>query len=131
LDTGRIFVYLGSALPDPNLDLASGPNDPGVQTGYSVASAGDVNGDGFDDFLAGAPFTDSPTDAGRAYLYFGAASPNIVGWTLTGDWLAGDRIGSSVASAGDVNGDGFDDVIVASPGSDAGGVVSIRRTTWP
>jgi hypothetical protein len=84
---------------------------------YDLASAGDVNGDGYDDVLVSARFFDTQTimDAGRVVLYMGSAS----GLALTPAWTAegtqsGCRFGQSVASAGDVNGDGYDDVIVGS-----------------
>jgi hypothetical protein len=104
-------------------------------SGYSVASAGDVNGDGFDDLIVGARSADGPADgrdiAGESYVIFGKAGgfgATIDLATLTsGDGSQGfvlqgesvyDRSGYSVASAGDVNGDGFDDLIVGAPGAD-------------
>ncbi len=113
----------------------------GNQSGYSVSDAGDVNGDGFDDFLVGAPFAapGSParSNAGKSYVIFGGSSlpatidlsdnlsttnPGVGGFTILGQ-VANDYSGRSVSSAGDVNGDGFDDLIVgvylADPGSPA------------
>ncbi len=113
----------------------------GNQSGYSVSDAGDVNGDGFDDFLVGAPFAapGSParSNAGKSYVIFGGSSlpatidlsdnlsttnPGVGGFTILGE-VANDYSGRSVSSAGDVNGDGFDDLIVgvyrADPGSPA------------
>ena len=102
-------------------------------SGFSVASAGDVNGDGFEDVIIGATGGDPGGNgyAGESYVLFGKAS----GWaaaidlnTLDGttgfrlDGIdASDQSGCSVASAGDVNGDGYDDVIVGALGGDPGG----------
>ena len=87
----------------------------------SVASAGDVNGDGFDDLIVGAPFFDgSQTDEGRAVLYFGGtgASFNTTVDAVLGLAQPSAFFGVSVAGAGDVNGDGYADVLVGSSGFD-------------
>jgi len=102
--------------------------DAGDNSGISVAIAGDVNGDGFDDILIGAPYDDDGgADAGQAYLFFG----NSTGWAMDIDlskanasfWgeAAGDNAGISVAGAGDVNGDGYDDILIGASGNDDGG----------
>jgi len=95
-----------------------------------VASAGDVNGDGYDDFLIGAYYDgDGRGDGtGQTYLILGNAA---AGWGMDFDlsnadasfWGedAGDNSGLSVASAGDVNGDGYDDFLIGAAYSDDGG----------
>jgi VCBS repeat-containing protein len=106
--------------------------------GYSVSAAGDINGDGFDDLIVGAWLgDDGGTDAGEAYVVFGSASgfgstvggrqvidltslTAAQGFIIQGD-VAGDQAGLSVSAAGDVNGDGFDDLIVGAGGGDNGG----------
>jgi len=105
------------------------------QSGFSVASAGDVNGDGFDDLVIGA-YGAAPNGSytGASYVVFGKAggfAANIDLSTLDGDdgfKLSGvaeaDESGWSVASAGDVNGDGFDDLIVGAPLADPNGKYS-------
>ncbi len=84
--------------------------------GFSVASAGDVNGDGYNDVIVGAPFySDGETNEGAALVYYGTASglnalPDL---TMEGN-QANAWMGWSVASAGDVNADGYSDVIVGA-----------------
>lgn len=92
--------------------------------GNSVASAGDVNGDGFSDVIVGAyQFGNGQTGEGRAFVYYGGPgtlSANAI-WTAESDQIDA-QFGNSVASAGDVNGDGFSDVIIGSGNFDNGEV---------
>jgi hypothetical protein len=89
----------------------------GAQLGHSVAAAGDVNGDGYADLAAGAPWHSLPGGGGGAvFLFHGAAG----GPGLTADWAAGGEdglalFGYAVSGAGDLNGDGFADLVVGSP----------------
>ncbi len=92
--------------------------------GFSVASAGDVNGDGLSEVIVGAPFfSDDPgiSSEGKVWVFRGSRS----GVTNTGSWSreSGEDTtyyGYSVASAGDVNGDGYADVIIGAPYDSAG-----------
>src|SRR5207247_1605034 len=80
--------------------------------GWSVAPAGDVNGDGFGDVIIGAPFYQSTQPhEGRAYVYYGASSGLLSPW-IKASGVANAQFGFSVSSAGDLNGDGISDVIV-------------------
>src|SRR5262245_51486038 len=119
-----------------NIDLSSLDGSTGFRlsgaaavefSGRAVASAGDVNGDGFADVIVGAVLANGAGGryVGASYVVFGQASgfaPNIdlssldgiTGFKLSGV-AAQDRTGYSVASAGDINGDGFADVIVGAP----------------
>ncbi|PLS21305.1 calcium-binding protein [Neptunicoccus cionae] len=106
--------------------------DPDDGVGYALSSAGDINGDGFDDIVIGAYKSDpdGSSSAGLAYVVFGTAdSPaapvdlsaldGINGFTLNGA-AAGDFFGFSVSAAGDVNGDGIDDFMIGAYGVDFG-----------
>ena len=94
-------------------------------SGYSVSGAGNVNGDSFDDIIVGAPGTNYSN--GEAYVVFGKSSTDAVelssivsgtgGFAMNRDTDSDDKLGWSVSGAGDVNGDGMDDIIVGSPGS--------------
>lgn len=120
---GKVFVYHGSAsgltlgwVQEGNIILAN--------FGTSIASAGDVNGDGYGDVLVGAPtISNSHTREGRAYAFFGSPSGlgNSATWTAEGN-ASEARFGYSVATAGDVNGDGFGDIIVGAYGQEDGGI---------
>lgn len=86
--------------------------------GQSVASAGDVNKDGFDDVLVGAPdYTNGHTKEGKVFLFFGSATglATTPGWTAEAD-KANSFFGSDVAAAGDVDKDGYADVLVGASG---------------
>ncbi|MDA1114808.1 MAG: FG-GAP-like repeat-containing protein, partial [Planctomycetota bacterium] len=89
--------------------------------GFSVSGAGDVDGDGFDDLIVGAPVADPGglSNAGSAYVYSGATG-NLI-WQFDGQ-ASGDFLGHSVSGAGDVDGDGFDDLIVGASSADPGGL---------
>jgi hypothetical protein len=118
-EVGRAYVFLGDEGPSANWLTVSG--EAGAAFGASAASAGDVNGDGYTDIIVGAPTYDDngKNQAGQAYVYLGTALglDGVSTWTATGE-DALHRFGSSVASAGDVNGDGYADIVVGADSFD-------------
>ncbi|MGE0284296.1 MAG: integrin alpha [Rhizobiaceae bacterium] len=107
--------------------------------GVSVSSAGDVNNDGFDDLIIGASsagaIPGAPSSDGAAYVVFGSdnafdtidladVAAGTGGFKIVGENNLG-RAGGSVSSAGDVNNDGFDDLIVGASRSDGSGAAYI------
>jgi hypothetical protein len=138
--SGSARLYLGSAMsaaadwngasPAHRIELTD-PDGASAVFGSSVAGAGDVNGDGYADFLVGAEGVDA--GSGAAHLYLGAIMPDAAAWngasaasriTLSNPAGAGARFGASVASAGDVNGDGYSDFLVGAHGAGALGGAS-------
>jgi hypothetical protein len=125
-NSGRVYLYYGGASMDNVADMLMNGEVDYDYFGYSVSGAGDVNGDGFDDFIVGAHLNDEAySSGGKAYLYLGGSSPdNAPALEIPGE-SAYNYFGYSVSGAGDVNGDGFDDFIIGAygnseAGSDAG-----------
>ena len=111
-----------------------GVDESGI-LGHSVAIVGDVNGDGYDDILIGIPCNvDGTPEVGQTYLIFGKGSD----WTLDTNLFAsdasfrgehaGDLSGVSVAGAGDVNGDGYDDILIGAQYNKDRGVPDAGKT---
>jgi hypothetical protein len=121
---GKAYLYQGgpSGLSTSSVWTAAGAT-PNNYFGYSVATAGDVNGDGYADVVVGAylsitqPGAEILYFAGTAYVYLGGPGglSTTAVWTAVGQ-VGGGRFGYSVATAGDINGDGYADVVVGAFG---------------
>jgi Ca2+-binding RTX toxin-like protein len=143
-NSGASYVVFGKASGfAANLNLSTLNGITGFQisgeafgdnAGYSVASAGDVNGDGFGDVIIGAKGAPNGNGIGASYVVFGKVTGftsefNLSsidgnnGFKINGE-VAGDRSGNSVASAGDVNGDGFDDLVIGAKRAGVAGIDS-------
>jgi len=127
-DAGAAYLVLGGTSGTLDLDSADA-----ILTGeaaddraaFSLSAAGDVNKDGYDDILVGAYQNDGGgTNAGAAYLVLGSVSSTVslgsADATYTGD-AASDRAGYFVSSAGDVDGDGYSDLLIGAYQNDDGG----------
>ncbi|MEM7317571.1 MAG: FG-GAP-like repeat-containing protein, partial [Pseudomonadota bacterium] len=138
--SGTAYAVFGKAdgAPIELADVESGTGGfaihaaaTGDRVGRSVSAAGDVNGDGLDDVIVGAPFDDpGGLSSGSGFVIFGKVDglsvdisdidAGIGGFAINGI-APDDTVGWSVAAAGDVNGDGLDDLIVGAPNADPNG----------
>lgn len=116
---GKAFIYLGGVNMDNVADIIMTGLTPADYFGSSVSSAGDMNGDGFDDVIVGSFYFNAQT--GAAYIFYGGANMNNTADVTLNGTAGVDIFGASVSGAGDVNGDGFKDVIVGARQNDAGG----------
>ncbi len=127
-DAGEALLYVGTSTGISNtstaafggLSLASGDN-----FGAALAGVGDVNGDGYEDLVVGAPDADTTfAGGGLAALYLGAPSPSTV-INPSGPILEGGSVdaafGAAVAAAGDVDDDGLAEVVIGAPGHNGDG----------
>jgi hypothetical protein len=139
-EAGQSYVVFGRTTPfaaNFNLSGLNGTNGfringiaSGDNSGISVSSAGDINGDGIDDLIIGAFLADpnGNSQSGQSYVVFGRTTPFVANFNLSGlngtngfrinGILSGDQSGISVSSAGDINGDGIDDLIIGANQAD-------------
>ena len=126
---GHAFLWLGGANglgasgTASNADWEADSDNPQALLGCSVSTAGDVNGDGYDDIIIGAKSYGALNDEGAVFVWFGGATGlGADGTPANADWRtqwtqANAQLGAAVAGAGDVNGDGYADIIVGAPNS--------------
>ncbi len=121
-DMGRVYIYYGGTSIDTIPDVVitggwygGGPNGLPEQLGFALDNLGDINGDGYDDIIVGAPNNmERAPAAGKAYVYLGGNPMNIEpDWFIYGNDYLQD-FGTIVSNAGDFNGDGFNDIMVGN-----------------
>ena len=117
-NAGQVLVFYGNA--NGLADQPSWFYEGTVRNGYlgkTVSEAGDVNGDGYQDLLVGAPgYGETESSEGQVLAFYGSASglANTPSWQFEPN-SAGMGLGNSLAGGRDINGDGFDDIAVGSP----------------
>ena len=112
--TGRAYIYYGGSAMNNNVDIFLNGTAVNDYFGVSVASAGDINNDGYNDVIVGS--YGAGTFTGKAYIYYGGISMSSSPGVIMSGETSLSNFGISVASAGDLNGDGFSDVFVGASG---------------
>lgn len=134
---GRVYVFFGSSSPPSSIGgAAANIKLDGIAAGDKFGinvNSGDINGDGFSDIIVGASARNAGSGAnqGQAYVFYGSESPapirsaTTADMTLTGE-AGGDFFGVNTNSL-DINGDGFEDVLIGAKGHNAGGGINQGR----
>lgn len=123
---GRAYLFLGPLtgnITPANAVATISAEAFGDNLGFSVASAGDVNGDGIDDILIGARGNDTNgIQSGRVYLFYGPVSGSLAATSADAIIFGANfnEVGRAVAPVGDLNGDGFGDIVLGTDIAGAG-----------
>ncbi len=128
VDEGKVYVFFGGAGGlSLTADWSAESNQANAQFGRYLNGIGDINMDGYDDLLVASPMYDTgefPTDGGAVFAWYGSedglgffGNPTNADWHAASD-QANIGFGSALGTPGDVNGDGFDDVVIGSTGYD-------------
>lgn len=123
---GNITLFFPSASFDGKPGATINSAHAGENLGYSLAGGGDINGDGLDDILSGAPLCNAGALAGGcAYVFYGGTPrPDQVPDLTFDSSVAGAHLGSSIAGNGSVDGSGTMDIVAGAPNYTAGGLLA-------
>jgi hypothetical protein len=122
-------IYFGSNYMDNITDVNLSINYSSCSFGWGVSGAGDVNIDGFDDVLVSC-YDVSAIYTGPTFLFYGGSNmDNISDLNFTGE-VAGDMFGHHMSNAGDLNQDGYGDIIIGAYANDAGGTDAGRAYVY-
>ncbi|WP_455393187.1 hypothetical protein [[Eubacterium] cellulosolvens] len=128
VDCGAVFIFYGSANKGFNninyseADIMIYGGNTGENFGWDVADAGDMNGDGLNELIVGSP--SAQNNQGRAYIFYGGSlssgsySASANANRILPGLSVGGLYGSAVSGIGDIDNDGYDDVLVGAPGTD-------------
>ncbi len=119
-DLGKVYVYHGSST-SPVLAFEISNTENVAKFGQTLISCGDMNQDGYDDFMIGAPLADAGgINRGQTFLYFGSettpGSPTIFNGTQDNV-----NLGANLSNIGDFNGDSLNDIAMGLPNANGNG----------